>query len=178
LSTKDTPDGRLPTSLNAGVGAPTDETVNASGEFSAKLADAELVMAGGSVEVSVKTFDGPGALVEAAVAVTTIAPGFRFAVNSGAAATPAAVVVTTADEPPPANVPLGPLAGAWKVTLSPPTGLFNESVTVTFNGRVNGEPMIWLWLLVAVETTTTEAGPALLVSGMETLTEPTAAVTE
>ena len=106
LSTNATPGGRLPASAKLGVGDPTVETVKASGAFSAKSVVVGLVNDGGSVEVSVKVLDGVDPPVGAAVAVTAIAPGIRFAVNDGAVATPAAVVTTTADELPPANVPL------------------------------------------------------------------------
>src|SRR5258708_4270911 len=51
-----------------------------------------------------------------------------LAVKTAAVATPCALVVAVFT--PPANVPLAPLAGAVKLTVTQPTGLFRESFTV------------------------------------------------
>jgi hypothetical protein len=62
-------------------------------------------------------------------------PAVEFAVNVADVATPLALVVAVLT--PPANVPLAPDAGGVKVTTTPPTGLFPESVTVATNGAAN-----------------------------------------
>ena len=51
-----------------------------------------------------------------------------LAVKTAAVAIPCALVVAVFT--PPANVPLAPLPGAAKVTVTPLTGLLNESLTV------------------------------------------------
>src|SRR5690349_24167204 len=60
--------------------------------------------------------------------VTLYAPATLLAVKTAAVATPCAFVVAVFT--PPANVPLAPLPGAAKVTVTPLTGLVNESLTV------------------------------------------------
>jgi hypothetical protein len=55
-------------------------------------------------------------------------PAVLLAVKIGAVATPCAFVVAVFT--PPAKVPLAPLAGAAKVTVTPPTRLFPASFTV------------------------------------------------
>src|SRR5260370_868016 len=62
-------------------------------------------------------------------------PAVEFAVNVADVATPLAFVVAVFT--PPANVPLAPLAGAVKVTVTLLTGLFPVSVTVATNGAAN-----------------------------------------
>src|SRR5437660_180932 len=59
-----------------------------------------------------------------------------FAVRAGAVATPLAFVtaVAVADDP---NVALAPLAGAVKVTVTPPTGLPPISATVACSAVAN-----------------------------------------
>jgi hypothetical protein len=58
-----------------------------------------------------------------------------FAVNTAAVATPEAFVVAVFT--PPANVPLAPLPGAVKVTVTPLTRLPKESLTVACNCTAN-----------------------------------------
>ena len=58
----------------------------------------------------------------ATLAVTVYDPNVLLAVKVGAVATPSALVAAVAEFPLPAKVPLAPLAGAVKVTLTPLTG--------------------------------------------------------
>src|SRR5713101_3827192 len=62
-------------------------------------------------------------------------PPILLAVKTGAVATPWAFVVAVFT--PPANVPLAPLAGAVKVTVTPFTGLFEASFTVACRSVAN-----------------------------------------
>ena len=69
-------------------------------------------------------------------AVTLYAPpAMALAVNTAAVATPKELVVAVVT--PPANVPLAPLPGAVKVTVTPLTRLFDASFTVACNAVVN-----------------------------------------
>ena len=61
-------------------------------------------------------------------------PWIPFAVNKGEVAMPAALVTAVTVLWPPAKIPLGPLAGALKVTVTPLTGFMLESLTVAENG--------------------------------------------
>ena len=63
-----------------------------------------------------------------------------FALNPGAVATPLALVITVTDVAPPGNVPLAPLGGAVKVTLTPCNKLLLESTTVACSTSGNVEP--------------------------------------
>jgi hypothetical protein len=65
---------------------------------------------------------------------TVYDPWIPFAVYRGEVATPVALVIAVMVPWPPANTPLGPLAGARKVTVTPLTGFMFESVTVAANG--------------------------------------------
>ena len=65
-------------------------------------------------------------------------PGVPLAVNAADVATPDVLVVAVLI--PPANVPLAPLAGAVKATITPLTGLLPESLTVTTNGGMLTRP--------------------------------------
>ena len=76
-------------------------------------------------------------------------------------ATPLAFVVAVLT--PPANVPLAPDAGGVKVTTTPLTGLFPESVTVAANGAANAV-LIAALCGVPLVAATLAAAPALLVS--------------
>jgi hypothetical protein len=88
-------------------------------------------------------------------------PAVEFAVNTADVATPLPFVVAVFS--PPANVPLAPLPGAVKVTITPLTGLFPASATVATSGAENA-------VLIAVlcpepfVTVTFAAGPVRLVS--------------
>ncbi len=62
-------------------------------------------------------------------------PAIEFAENVAEVAIPLAFVVAVLT--PPAKVPVGPLVGAVKVTTTPFTGLFPESVTSATKGAVN-----------------------------------------
>ena len=75
-------------------------------------------------------------------------------------ATPLALVVAVLT--PPANVPLAPLAGALKVTVTPLNGLPPLSFTVAAKGAENAVPIVALCgvPLVAVMEA---AGPGLFV---------------
>ena len=64
-------------------------------------------------------------------------PAVAFAVNVVEVATPLVFVVAIVDAVPFANVPLAPLAGAVKVTVTPLTGLFRESLNVAWRGVAN-----------------------------------------
>lgn len=71
----------------------------------------------------------------AAVALTVYVPAVLLAVNAAEVATPFASVVAVLT--PPANVPLAPVLGAVKVTVTPLTGLDELSFTVTTKGAEN-----------------------------------------
>ncbi len=71
---------------------------------------------------------------ELTVAVTRYGPALVLAVNAGAVAMPEALVATVA---PPPKLPLGPEAGALKVTLTPEMGVPCESVTLTASAVPN-----------------------------------------
>ena len=70
-----------------------------------------------------------------------------FAVNAGAVARPLLSVVTVTE---PLNVPLAPVPGAAKVTLTPLTGLLPESFTVACSGVVNAALIVALCGVPAV----------------------------
>ena len=82
-----------------------------------------------------------------------------MAVNAGAVATPLLFVVTIADPP---NVPLAPVPGAAKVTLTPLTGLLLASFTVACSAVANAVPIAALCGVPAVAVTPA-AGPGLFV---------------
>jgi hypothetical protein len=84
-----------------------------------------------------------------------------LAVKTAEVATPLALVVAVFT--PPANVPLAPLAGGVKVTNTPLTGLFPESVTVATKGAANAV-LIAVLCPEPLVTATFAAAPALLVS--------------
>jgi hypothetical protein len=88
-------------------------------------------------------------------------PAVALAVNVADVATPLAFVVAVFT--PPANVPLAPLAGGVKVTTTPLTGLFPESVTVATNGAANAV-LIAALCGVPLVAVTLAAAPALFVS--------------
>src|SRR5258708_4733496 len=71
-----------------------------------------------------------------------------LAVKTGAFATPCALV--TAVFIPPANVPLAPLAGAVKATVTPLIGLPAASFTVACSCVANAVLMVALWGVPAV----------------------------
>src|SRR5437899_2853650 len=72
-----------------------------------------------------------GLATPATVAVTVYGPpAVPFAVKVGAVATPEALVVALAVSREPGKVPLGPLPGAVKVTITPGTGFAKPSLTV------------------------------------------------
>src|SRR5262249_46462927 len=91
----------------------------------------------------------------AADAVTEYVPAVPFAMKTAAVATPDAFVVAVFT--PPANVPLAPLPGAAKVTVTPLTPLPKESLTVACNCVANavliealcGVPAVALMLAAA-----------------------------
>lgn len=72
-----------------------------------------------------------------AVAETINVPATPLAVKDGEAATPEAFVTPEAVRPAPVNVPLGPLAGAVKVTVTPLNGFPLASCTVALKGAAN-----------------------------------------
>src|SRR5260370_15866733 len=82
------------------------------------------------------------------VAVTLYAPVVAFAVNVVAAAMPLEVFGVVHVLPPPWNVPLGPTAGAVKVTETPAIPLPFASVTVTANALANALPGGAVWGVV------------------------------
>jgi len=95
---------------------------------------------------------GPGVFVNekfaevAPVALATTLygpPATLLEVNTAEVATPLAFVVAVFA--PPAKVPLAPLVGAVKVTTTPLTGLFPESVTVATSGAVKAVLITALW---------------------------------
>src|ERR1700732_2479849 len=65
-------------------------------------------------------------------------PAVAFAVKVVDVATPLPFVVAVVVAVPLANVPLAPLAGAVKVTITWLTGLFRESFTVAWNAVAKG----------------------------------------
>src|SRR5260221_8529655 len=75
-------------------------------------------------------------------------PAVLLAVKIAAVATPCALV--TAVLTPPANVPLAPLVGAVKVTVTPFTGLLDASLTVACSCVANAVLMVALWGVPAV----------------------------
>ena len=83
-----------------------------------------------------------------------------LAVKRGASATPCAFVVAVFT--PPANVPLAPLAGAVKVTVTLFTGLFPASLTVACSCVANAVLMVALCGVPAVAVMLA-GGPARLV---------------
>jgi hypothetical protein len=95
------------------------------------------------------------------VAVTVYDPAAELAVNVGAVATPEASVATLAVAAPPANVPLAPVLGAVKVTVTPETRLPPPSFTVALRAA-NALLMTTLWGVPAVAVILA-AGPAKLV---------------
>ena len=84
-----------------------------------------------------------------------------FAVKTAAVATPDAFVVAVVT--PPANVPLAPLPGAEKVTVTPLTGLLKESFTVACSCTANAVLTVALCGVPAVAVTLA-AAPAKLVN--------------
>src|SRR5258708_36709040 len=84
-----------------------------------------------------------------------------LAVKTGAFATPCALV--TAVFIPPANVPLAPLAGAVKATVTPLIGLPAASFTVACSCVANAVLMVALWGVPAVGVML-DGAPARLVS--------------
>jgi hypothetical protein len=98
-----------------------------------------------------------GVVAPVAVAVTEYAPAAVFAVNTCEVATPLELVVSVSVAPgvEVANVPLAPVAGAVKVTLTPLDGV-PFSVTVAASGFANATPTAALCPppLVAVIATT------------------------
>lgn len=90
----------------------------------------------GTVFVSENTAGWP---TPATSADTVKDPAVPFAVNAGAVAMPFEFVVAVTVPRPPAKVPLGPVAGARNVTVTPPTPWLLESVTIATRGAANGE---------------------------------------
>ena len=88
-------------------------------------------------------------------------PAVALAVKIAAVATPDALVVAVFT--PPANVPLAPLAGAAKVTVTPLTGLLKESLTVACSCAANAVLTVALWGVPAVAAMLA-AEPARLVN--------------
>jgi len=99
----------------------------------------------------------------ATVAVTVNAPAILLAVNAGAGATPCVFVITVAKFVPPAKVPLAPLAGAVKLTVTPLTAFPLASLTVACSGSAKPLLIVTLCPEPAV-VVTLAAGPAKLVS--------------
>jgi len=85
----------------------------------------------------------------------------ELAVKTGAVATPLELVIAVFT--PPAKVPLAPLAGAVKVTVTPPTALPPASFTVACNCVPNAELIVAAWGVPAVAVMLA-AGPALFVN--------------
>src|SRR5271165_3083731 len=84
-----------------------------------------------------------------------------LAVNTAEVATPEALVIAVFT--PPAKVPLAPLPGAVKVTVTPLTALPPESLTVATSGAPKAVLIVAFWgvpLVAAMDA----AAPALLVS--------------
>ena len=82
-----------------------------------------------------------GAATPGALAATLYPPVTEFALKMGLVAVPPATVRAVAVAPPPTNVPLAPLAGAAKVTLTPSaTGLPLLSLTRAVKGAVKALP--------------------------------------
>ena len=77
---------------------------------------------------------------------------------------------------PPAKVPLAPAAGGVKVTSTPLTGLFPESVTVAPKGAANAVLIAALWPEPLVAATFA-AGPVRFVSAKFAEVAPTALAT-
>src|SRR5258708_23548983 len=75
-------------------------------------------------------------------------PAVLLAVKIAARATPCALVVAVFT--PLANVPLAPLVGAVKVTVTPFTGLFDASLTVACSCVANSVLRVALWAVPAV----------------------------
>src|SRR5205085_1647446 len=85
----------------------------------------------------------------AALAATLYGPpAVVFAVNAVAVAIPLALVVASVVFVPFANVPLAPVAGAVKATLTPATGLLLASLTVTARVVANAVPIFADWGVV------------------------------
>lgn len=94
-----------------------------------------LVIAGGRPKFVREKFAGEA--TPETDAVTVYEPAVLFAVKDVEVATPAAFV--SAVFTPPANVPLAPMPGAVKVTVTPLTRLLRESFTVAWSGAANAE---------------------------------------
>jgi len=71
-----------------------------------------------------------------------------LAVKTAAVATPDALVVAVFT--PPAKVPLAPLPGAVKATVTPLTGLLNESLIVACSCVVKAVLIVAFWGVPAV----------------------------
>ena len=84
-----------------------------------------------------------------------------LAVNTLDVATPDAFVIALVE---PVNAPLAPEPGAANVTVTPDTGLPEESLTVAANGLEKGALIEVLWPLPLVAVILA-AGPGMLVSG-------------
>ena len=100
-----------------------------------------------------------------------------FAVN-GADAIPEALVATVIVVVLLLKTPDAPLPGAVNVTLTPGTGLFPASFTVTARAFANEVLIKALWGVVPALTVIADAEPAVFVSEKVTLVRPVeAAVT-
>lgn len=99
------------------------------------------------------------------LAFTVYVPAVPLAVNTGAVATPLEFVVAVMVAPlfvPPANVPLAPLDGAVKVTVTPLAGFPPLSFTVTWSAVGNAVLIVTLCGVPAVAVIA-DGGPARLV---------------
>ena len=96
---------------------------------------------------------------EATVAVTLYDPTLVFSVNAGAVATPDELVLADTVVSEPVKVPLGPVAGAVKVTVAPATGLLLASFTVAASAVVKG-CVTWVLWPPPVVAVMDAAGPA------------------
>jgi hypothetical protein len=95
-----------------------------------------------------------GVVTPAVDAVTEYAPATVLAVNAALALPVASVVVVKLGIPP--KFPLGPLAGAAKVTVAPLTGFANASATNATRGFANA--ILTVVLCPDPENTVIEAG--------------------
>jgi hypothetical protein len=101
-------------------------------------------------------------------------PAVAFAVN-GAEATPDAFVATVMVAVVLLKAPLAPLPGAVNTTLTPDTGLLNESFTVTASAFVNAVLTVAVCGVVPAFAVIALAAPAAFVSEKFTVVSPLAA---
>jgi hypothetical protein len=134
---------------------------NAKAELTATLCAEPLVAVTEAAEAALFVrLNVAGVATPATVALTVYVPAVPFAVNTAEVATPFAFVVAVLT--PLANVPLAPVLGAVKVTVTPLTGLDELSFTVTANGAENA-PLIATLCEAPLVAVMDAAGPAALV---------------